>query len=589
MCGMANPAIRPLLCEVYAADYGSAQAATYVRIFNPDTKTVDLAGWQVDWNGHPTFFPARAALAPGGSACVAYDAAAYRAELGHAPAFAVRTAPDVATMSAPAGVPPALAAEGGMVRLVSPGGEMADAVAWGDAPAPAGWSGPVLPAVDAGGVAVGGVHQRALDEATLGPDCPGRFVTAVGEAAAWRQGVEWTPRRIPRAGQGAFPIPAATAAGGTLFVAPDSAFSAVTAFLDAAERTLEINLYLLTHGDVAARVEAAFRRGVAVRLLAEGQPVEGFTAPLQSMMHRLEDAGVQVRLMRAAGSGYRRYHYNHAKYAVADGRYVLVMSDNWTHDSLPVRPQTGKRGWGAVLDCPALAAHLARVFEFDYDPHSPDSQVFDPFRPLEPGAGHKPQIADQAASPPRPLVDPVLPKTLSAPVAVVPVIAPEHALLETVGIPAVIRSARATLDVVNQTVQLFWGDDPASSPEARPNLLLAELIAAARRGVRVRLLMSGAYQNGTDPRSNTRTRQYLADLAARERLPLEARLLDPATTGMGVHDKGLIADGERVLISSINWSMNSPLYNREMGIMLDGSEAADYFTKVFDRDWADAI
>jgi cardiolipin synthase A/B len=52
-----------------------------------------------------------------------------------------------------------------------------------------------------------------------------------------------------------------------------------------------------------------------------------------------------------------------------------------------------------------------------------------------------------------------------------------------------------------------------------------------------------------------------------------------------VHNKGVIVDGKRVLVSSINWNENSPSYNREAGLIIDHTGAAGYFTGVFDCDW----
>jgi phosphatidylserine/phosphatidylglycerophosphate/cardiolipin synthase-like enzyme len=43
----------------------------------------------------------------------------------------------------------------------------------------------------------------------------------------------------------------------------------------------------------------------------------------------------------------------------------------------------------------------------------------------------------------------------------------------------------------------------------------------------------------------------------------------------------VIVDGERVLISSINWNKHSPTYNREIGIIIENPELAAYYTEVF--------
>jgi hypothetical protein len=42
-----------------------------------------------------------------------------------------------------------------------------------------------------------------------------------------------------------------------------------------------------------------------------------------------------------------------------------------------------------------------------------------------------------------------------------------------------------------------------------------------------------------------------------------------------------------VLISSINWNLNSVTRNRESGLIIESAEAADYFAGIFEYDWTD--
>ena len=51
------------------------------------------------------------------------------------------------------------------------------------------------------------------------------------------------------------------------------------------------------------------------------------------------------------------------------------------------------------------------------------------------------------------------------------------------------------------------------------------------------------------------------------------------------HNKGVIADGQRVLISSINWSNESVSDNREAGVIITHNGVGNYFTQVFNWDW----
>jgi len=52
-----------------------------------------------------------------------------------------------------------------------------------------------------------------------------------------------------------------------------------------------------------------------------------------------------------------------------------------------------------------------------------------------------------------------------------------------------------------------------------------------------------------------------------------------------IHNKGVIVDDSRVLVSSINWNSNSPNFNREAGVIIDHLGVAHYFLDVFEDDW----
>jgi phosphatidylserine/phosphatidylglycerophosphate/cardiolipin synthase-like enzyme len=52
-----------------------------------------------------------------------------------------------------------------------------------------------------------------------------------------------------------------------------------------------------------------------------------------------------------------------------------------------------------------------------------------------------------------------------------------------------------------------------------------------------------------------------------------------------VHNKGMVADGSRVFVSSINGTENAIMNNREVAVSVVSPDAAQYFGKVFDTDW----
>ncbi len=52
-----------------------------------------------------------------------------------------------------------------------------------------------------------------------------------------------------------------------------------------------------------------------------------------------------------------------------------------------------------------------------------------------------------------------------------------------------------------------------------------------------------------------------------------------------VHNKGFVFDHEIVVISSMNWSGEGVMDNRDAGVIIDNANAAAYFEKIFLDDW----
>jgi phosphatidylserine/phosphatidylglycerophosphate/cardiolipin synthase-like enzyme len=52
-----------------------------------------------------------------------------------------------------------------------------------------------------------------------------------------------------------------------------------------------------------------------------------------------------------------------------------------------------------------------------------------------------------------------------------------------------------------------------------------------------------------------------------------------------IHNKGIVVDGEAVLVSSANWSSDGILRNRDAGLIIANAEVAGYYQQVFLDDW----
>jgi len=341
-----------------------------------------------------------------------------------------------------------------------------------------------------------------------------------------------------------------TAEGGrvTAFALPDAPTLAVE-HLRGADRRILLAGYTLTSRPVADALVAAARRGVTVRVLVDGDPVGGMTARQARLLDRLDSAGVAVRVL---GGDRARYRFHHAKYAVVDDR-ALVTTENWKPAGIGGR---GSRGWGVVTDQLSIVEGLVETFRADAGwqdaRHWGDVREGRTFAEAERANGTYPSRFDPARVP--------VERTRL-------LVAPDNAGPE---IRSVLAGAEESLVV--QQVTLGSREQP----------FVRETLAATRRGVRVRILLSSAWYVRED---NERLAAWLNDRADAEGLPLEARVADPRGRFEKIHAKGAVVDGERVILGSLNWNNNSVRENREVVLVLEGQEVGVYYRRVFEADW----
>lgn len=137
------------------------------------------------------------------------------------------------------------------------------------------------------------------------------------------------------------------------------------------------------------------------------------------------------------------------------------------------------------------------------------------------------------------------------------------------GIRALVASAEERLLVQQLSV----------APE---HAFLNATVDAARRGVEVRVLLSGKWYVREE---NRRVAERLNRLSRREGLPLTARLAEPRSRYDLLHVKGVVVDGERTLVGSVNWNDVSVRRNREVALVIESERVAARFERAFRADW----
>ncbi|QLC34196.1 phospholipase [Halarchaeum sp. CBA1220] len=352
-------------------------------------------------------------------------------------------------------------------------------------------------------------------------------------------------------GRTAFAVSSVANADATVFALPDAP-EAVRESLRGADDRLLVGGYTFTSERVAAILANASARGVDVRVLVEGGPVGGVAEREARVLDGLVEAGVEVTVLDGP---YARYPFHHAKYAVVDDA-VLVTSENWKPSGIGGR---GTRGWGALVRNATLADSLAAV-------HRADSEWVDGV----PWQTYKENATFQESEPANATYPRVF-APLDADVDDVSlVVSPDTSRDALLGF---VRGANESLLVE----QMGIGTD---------TVLLNATVAAAERGVRVRVLVSGAWYAREE---NAALVERLNERARRDGLDLRAKLAAPRGRYGTLHVKGAVADEERVLVGSVNWNENAVNRNRETELVLADPEVGAYYARLFLADWRGGV
>ncbi|KEO84342.1 lamin tail domain-containing protein [Tumebacillus flagellatus] len=568
----AASASYPLITEVYADTNESYEPEEYIAITNPTSSSISIAGWylKVGTSTAKLAFPTGTTLAAGQTVYVTKQATNFKTEMLFTADFeyGADTDPAVPQMTV-TGSAPALANAGSAVYLYNSNGSNVDTMAYGTGTATTGWSGASIPTVSEGQI-----YVREKDETTgLYPETD----TAV----------DWKHLRVYAAGQSRYGLPTYSFAGTVQpYSSPDNGFNTVVSLLNSATTSIDLNVYEFQATQLMDAMINAINRGVKVRVFLEGSPVGGLVDQGKYVAQQIVAAGGQVRFIindKTIGA-FKRYNFDHAKYAIVDGNRVLVQSENFAASSLPFNTNYGNRGWGIILNNQSIASFYQTTFNGDWNVNALDSFPYTASSPKwgAPSAGFVPDTSTPTSKYSGNFKN----KPINGEFTVTPIFAPDTTFLQNGSILGLAKSATKSLLVEQLYAHKFWGSPSTGSTTTTPDLYLEACIDAARRGVKVRILLDSAFLDTTDPRDNTYTVQYVNNIAATEHLDLQAKLIDLKTLGLEkVHNKGVLVDSQKTLVSSINWSESSPKNNRETGVIIDNTEVNAYYEQLFWYDW----
>jgi PLD-like domain len=335
-------------------------------------------------------------------------------------------------------------------------------------------------------------------------------------------------------------------------VGPDAGWPVLRPFLEATKKTLSVAMYDFNADHIAKTyIETVRDKNIEAMLTWD----DGMTAPETKIRKKLRTTlkdqldGWIVR----CGGGRRFASAYHEKVAVRDSSAFWLSSGNWSLRSQPdIDPvgepddargmySKGNREWHVIVEDTQLAKVFERYIKHDRDGSEAESESESGVELDMAGAPRLPDLfvpvdalfdADAALARPQPIAPESLPTSGDA-FEVVPVLTPDN----------------------------YIGR-------------IMTLIEGARRSI----YLQYAYITYTDKPIDKKFTEMLEKLA-------ELSNESVFRTQSSIHNKGIVVDGETVLVSSANWSGDGVLRNRDAGLIIFNKEIATYFQNAFLFDW----
>jgi phospholipase D-like protein len=360
-------------------------------------------------------------------------------------------------------------------------------------------------------------------------------------------------------------------------VGPDSGWVVLRDFVNDAREDVTAAIYDFSAEHIATTlIGASQTHGFPIKLAIDDGINETGELPLQRRLkQRLHDNyDAETVFCRSGGRFPSAYH---EKVLVRDGSAFWLSSGNWTPSSQPqIDPvnnpgeapgmySKGNREWHVLVDHDELAKLFARYIEHDRKTARDDAtHAFlapiaypDVFVPLD---GILEETRAAALAPPVPVAPRQLPAGGGS-FKVRPLLSPDNYAKR---VRELIESATARLYL--QYSYITW----SGADRDRPFREVLEHLAGL------------SWRNDFDLRIIVNSR----DAAQKVRVLAENGFNEAVFRGQSrIHNKGIVADGKRVMVSSQNWSGDGFLRNRDAGLIVQNREIAEYYEAVFLDDW----
>ena len=336
------------------------------------------------------------------------------------------------------------------------------------------------------------------------------------------------------------------------FTFPDSCGKPILESLMAATESVQISIYMLTSGYAVSVLTDLAKKGVDVDILLENKPL-GYENDVK-LLRNITNEGGDVRFI-GYGEG-DRYSYVHNKYAIIDGDEVIITSENWTKDN--ISDDEGNRGWGAVIYGKAFADKMSVFFDNDFNS---STDIITLEEKTEKDSLSTSVTALTPMEKVQEYVDsvPYNPETVkNVPVSIY--MSPDNTYK---ALQKLIAGAEDRVYTEQMSLGAGWKDLSVESP-------LSWMVDASKKGVDARFMIAADNFETVVDELNNNTNVKAAVMKGG----------DYAT----MHNKGVIID-DTVWVSSVNWTENAFLNNRECGLYIQSAEVTEFYLSEYMEDW----
>jgi len=376
--------------------------------------------------------------------------------------------------------------------------------------------------------------------------------------------VDWH-EQWSRLGGSTFCFDTTTTANGAItpLIGPEYGLTDLLSWIDGATTSLHVHMYLLQEVHLVEAMINAQNRGVDVNVVLDYGDSWWKQYDLDTqrgMATTLLSAGVDVKWF--GDTGENPYAYIHSKVAVRDNESVWIGSGNWKSSSHPAPGDAGNRDWGVLVEDEGLATMVLNHLAFD------ENEAKDHVTPVQasdaPNGWSMPQ-SSAIVGPTAAAIEGDFEATL--------LVCPDNCIDELV---KVLDSAETeillSLQYLDMDWSWGWGDNP----------IVEALENAAQRNVRLRLILNGAY---LDEDIQSAVDRFNEEWNFTMGYDTSAVVMSSNDSVTKLHNKGIIVDGEHVLVSSINWGDSALVRNREMGLLLSSPTVAQVYHDSWYEDW----